>query len=112
MHMKFRSIKRLTYVLVCTVICLVFSTCSNTSAVSTKNDTPEKLAASYVAAIANKDYEAIWNMMPEAIQTHALEKYVNTKEEALNYIKYSVTVSQENLLLWDFRKMQIIIHLA
>ena len=56
-----------------------------------KNDTPEALIQNYLNAVKDKDYEAIWNMIPSKIQDYAIDRnIIADKEDGLDYIYYAV----------------------
>lgn len=56
-----------------------------------KNDTPEALIQNYLTAVQNKDFEAIWDMIPGKIQDYAKEEnIIKDKKDGLDYIYYAV----------------------
>ncbi len=56
-----------------------------------KNDTPEALIQNYLTAVKDRDFEAIWDMIPEKIRDYAIEKeIIKDKKDGLDYIYYAV----------------------
>ena len=56
-----------------------------------QGSSPEALIDHYLAAVQEKDYEAIWDMLPEPIQEYAIEEgIVDDKDEALDYIAFAL----------------------
>lgn len=52
-----------------------------------KNDTPEALVQNYLHAVQARDYEAIWEMIPDGIRRFAMnEGIIANKEDGLDYI--------------------------
>ena len=77
------------YVALFLAMTMMFALCACGSAVN--NKTPEKLIESYLTAVKDRDYEAIWNMLPKEIQDYAIrEDYINNKDEGVNYIRRAI----------------------
>lgn len=54
-------------------------------------ETPEALVDAYLHAVATKDYSAIWDMIPPAIQDYAIQAgIIKDREDGLDYIKFAV----------------------
>lgn len=54
-------------------------------------ETPEALVDAYLHAVATKDYGAIWDMIPPAIQDYAIkEGIIKDEADGLDYIKFAV----------------------
>ena len=56
-----------------------------------KNASPEDLIQNFLTAVKEKDYEAIWNMVPEEVQDYAVkEGIIQDKADGLRFIAFAV----------------------
>ena len=102
--------KKILSILMIIILSISASGCSVLSGKGA--DSPEELVENYLAAVADEDYEAIWDMLPKQIQNYALKnRMIINKEQGLNYIAYAVNdyywLRQMNLPYRDDYKLDI-----